>query len=264
MVHLPTLQLKGPKRLVWDWKKGDHQTFTADLDGRLSAIDDDQHNTTTSYNALCKAILAAAKGHIGLKAVGMSGESWRTIEISKAKAVKDTAKATFGIHSPDYKDLDAKLKRFVRDCNTDIWKRKVMKKKGTKEIWSILRSLTSSQPTDTARIISESGTNAFAKLYQSVSWLQIEKPDRGLKKRLNGRLRSDPINSKASGDFTLSEVKAGLKSLNPAKAPGPDMINQRFLQNLGPIAFNTLLRICNLVHDADTYGAESSQCLTRP
>ena len=202
----------------------------------------------------------------------MSEESWRTIEISKAKAVKDTAKATFGIHSPDYKDLDAKLKRFVRDCNTDIWKRKVMKKKGTKEIWSILQSLMSSRPTDTARIISESGTNyvsarqkanAFAKL-TSVSWLQIEKPDRGLKKRLNGRLRSDPINSKASGDFTLSEVKAGLKSLNPAKAPGPDMINQRFLQNLGPIAFNTLLRICNLVHDADTSGAESSQCLPRP
>ena len=201
---------------MWDWKKGDLQAFTADLDGRLAAIDDDQHNTTTSYNAICTAILAAVKSHISLKAVGMSEESWKTIEISKAKAVRDTAKATFGNHSPDYKDLDTEEKRLVRNRKREIWERKVIKRKGTKEMWSILRSLTASHPADTARIISENGTNyvsakqkanAFAKLYRGVSWLQIDKPDLGLKKRLNGRLRFDLISSEASGDFTLSEVK---------------------------------------------------------
>ena len=112
-VHLSTLQRKGSKRLVWDWKKGDLQSFTADLDGRLAAIDDDQHYTTTSYNALCTVILAAAKCHIGLKAVGMSEESWRTIEISKAEAARDTERATSGIHSLDYKDLETEVKRLI-------------------------------------------------------------------------------------------------------------------------------------------------------
>ena len=126
----------------------------------------------------------------------MSGEIWRIIEISKAEAVRDTVKTTFGIHSPAYKDLDTETKRLVRDRKTEIWKRKFIKEKGTNEMWWILRSLTASQPADTARIISKNGTNyanAFAKLYRDVSWLQIDKPDRGLKKRLNGRLRFDPI-----------------------------------------------------------------------
>ena len=124
-VHLPTLQRNSPKRLVWDWKKGDLQAFTADLDERLAEIDDDQHNTTTFYNAPCTAILVAAKSHIGLKEVGMSEENWRTIEIFKAEGARDTERATLGIYSPDYKDLDTEVERLVRDRKTKIWKRKV-------------------------------------------------------------------------------------------------------------------------------------------
>ena len=42
------------------------------------------------------------------------------------------------------------------------------------------------------------------------------------------------------------KLNAALKSLTPSKAPGPDMTNFRLLHHLGPIALNTLLRICNL------------------
>ena len=148
-----------------------------------------------------------------------------------------------------------------------------MKRKGTKKMLSILQSLTASQLANTARIISKNGTNyvstrqkvnAFANLYRGVSWLQIDKPDRGLKKRLNARLRFDPINSEASGDFTMSKVKAALKSFNPAKDPRPDMIHPRFLHNLDPIAVNTTNLQPILVHDADTSGLESSRCNSRP
>ena len=69
-------------------------------------------------------------------------------------------------------------------------------------MWSILRNLTTNKTSDTARIISENGknyvspkqkANAFVKLYRSVSSLKVEKPDRGLKKLLNGLLRSKPV-----------------------------------------------------------------------
>ena len=130
-----------------------------------------------------------------------------------------------------------------------------MKGKGTKEMWSILRNLTTNKTSDTARIISENGknyvspkqkANAFVKLYRSVSSLKVEKPDRDLKKLLNGLLRSEPVHSEEFREFTLSDFNAALKSLNPSKAPGPDMIHPRLLHHLGPIAVNTLLRICNL------------------
>ena len=66
------------------------------------------------------------------------------------------------------------------------------------------------------------------------------------KKLLNGLLRSEPVHSEECREFTLSELNAALKSLNPSKASGPDMIHPRLLHHLGPIAVNTLLRICNL------------------
>ena len=122
-------------------------------------------------------------------------------------------------------------------------------------MWSILRNLTTNKTSDTARIISENGknyvspkqkANAFVKLYRSVISLKVEKPDRGFKKLLNGLLRSEPVHSEECGEFTLSELNAVLKSLNPSKALGPDMIHPRLLHHLGPVAVNTLLRICNL------------------
>ena len=61
-----------------------------------------------------------------------------------------------------------------------------------------------------------------------------------------GLLRSEPVHSEECREFTLSELNAALKSLNPSKASGPDMIHPRLLHHLGPKAVNTLLRICNL------------------
>ena len=255
-LHLPSQQWKGPKRLVWNWKKGNISAYTADLEERLSQNSSDEDASITSaYESFCAAILTAAKSHIGLKAVGMAGESWRTTEISQVEIERDTARATFGIQSEQYKDRDAHLKRLVRERKAEIWEQKVMKGKRTKEMWSILRNLTKNKTSDTARIISENGknyaspkqkANAFVKLYRIVSSLKVEKPDRGLKKLLNGLLRSEPVHSEECGEFTLSELNAALKSINPFKAPGPDMIHLRLLHHLGPIAVNTLLRICNL------------------
>ena len=240
---------------MWNWK-GNISTYTADLKKRLAQNSSDENASITSvYESFCTAILTAAKSHIGLKAVGMAGKSWRTTEISQTEVERDTARATSGIQSEQYKDRDAHLKRLVRERKAEIWERKVMKGKGTKKMWSILCKLTTNKTFDTARIISENGknyvspkqkANAFVKLYRSVSLLKVEKPDRDLRKLLNGLLRSEPVHSEECREFFLSELNVALKSLNPSKAPGPDMIHPRLLQHLGPIAVNTLLRICNL------------------
>ena len=102
-----------------------------------------------------------------------------------------------------------------------------MKGKGTKNMWLILPISPQTKPltllvssSKTAKTVSlKQKANAFVKLYRSVSSLKVEKPDRGLKKLLNGRLRFELVHSEKCGKFTLSELNAALKSsLNPSKA----------------------------------------------
>ena len=47
-LHLPSQQRKGPKRLVWNWKKGNISAYTADLEERLSQNSSDENASITS------------------------------------------------------------------------------------------------------------------------------------------------------------------------------------------------------------------------
>ena len=127
--------------------------------------------------------------------------------------------------------------------------------KGKKEMWSVLRSLTTTKSQDKARIITDNGAtyssprqkaNAFARLYKNVSRLQIAKDERRKKELLNANLRAINNDEEAGDEFTLSEFDAALQRLNPSKSAGPDNIHPRFLHHLGPIAKATLLRIFNM------------------
>ena len=97
----------------------------------LQNSSDENASITSAYESFCADILTAAKSHIGLKAVGMAGESWRTTEIFQAEIERDVARATSGIQSKQYKNRDAHLKRLVWERKAEIWERKVMKEKAT-------------------------------------------------------------------------------------------------------------------------------------
>ena len=253
---LPAEKLRGQKRLVWDWKRGKLQDFTEAVENALiGGPDITSKNMNVQYERLCTAVLAAATKHIGLKAVGMSGECWMTKEIVDAEKERDEIRAHSGINSTDYKAKDKLVKAMLKSRKAEIWERRILSVKGKKEMWSVLRSLTNTRSQDKARIITDNGAtfvsprqkaNAFARLYKDVSTLTINKEDRGLKKILNSRLRTNNKVPEECGDFTLSEVKAALKSLNPSKAAGPDKIHPRFLHHLGPVAISTLRSIFNL------------------
>ena len=75
--HLPTEKLRGGKRLVSNWKKGDLAAFTTAVDEqfRSCGLTDDE-SLTQMYRSLCKAVLTSAQKHIRFKAVGMTGEYW--------------------------------------------------------------------------------------------------------------------------------------------------------------------------------------------
>ena len=71
--------------------------------------------------------------------------------------------------------------------------------------------------------------DGFARLYRDVSNHKIEKHDRGMKKLLNGRLRSEVVDPEECQGLTTDEVKAALHNINPIKAARPDKNHPRFL-----------------------------------
>ena len=78
----------------------------------------------------------------------------------------------------------------------------------------------------TAQIINDNGKNVvsqkqkadrFKRLYREVSNLRFQKHERGKKKALNGRLRSEVVDPEVGQGSTTDEVKAELRSIYPTK-----------------------------------------------
>ena len=68
-------------------------------------------------------VIAAVRKHIGLKAVGMTGEYWKTCKIAKAEREQAELRERLGIHSKEYRAKDREvwnLERFmIRDLGAE-------------------------------------------------------------------------------------------------------------------------------------------------
>ena len=87
--------------------------------------------------------------------------------------------------------------------------------------------------------------SALINMYKSVSSLKLTKEDRGVKRIFNQTLRTLEVTNGTWPDFTTSEVRAALSSLNPSKAAGTDKINPRNLRHLEPKAVLFLQQLLN-------------------
>ncbi|MES9973890.1 MAG: reverse transcriptase family protein, partial [Candidatus Thiodiazotropha sp.] len=255
-IAIPAVKLKCEKRLVWDWKNGNMEHFTRRVDEIVAGSEwEEMKNAKILYDTICTAILQAARTHIGMKAIGMAGECWRTKEIDQMEKQRDLLRETEGIQSANYQQTDAELKAAVKDRKKEIWHRQIVTKQGTHKMWSLYRSLTATSRPDTMKIITDDGqdyvssrqkANAFARAYQTVSTIKLTKEDRNIKKLLNKNLRQDYLVTEADQLFTVQEVKSAINGLNPAKSPGPDNIHPRFLHHLGPISLTALTKMYNI------------------
>ena len=90
--------------------------------------------------------------------------------------------------------------------------------------------------------------DAFMNHYASVSSLNISRQQR---RRYHLRLRRllDSADSSWTNDFpefTMQELKTAISKMRRKGAPGPDDINPAMLKELGPVALNELLALCNI------------------
>ena len=126
--------------------------------------------------------------------------------------------------------------------------------KAKKEMCSILRSLTTNRSVITARITTDSGKNfvsqkqkadSFVRLYQDVSDFKFQKHERGMKKALNSRLRSEVVDPEVCQGITIDAINEALRNINPTKAAGPDKIHSRFLHHLCSVSITLPTSIFN-------------------
>ena len=91
--------------------------------------------------------------------------------------------------------------------------------KATKEVRSILRSLTTNPSVPNARIIIDNGKNfanqkrkadGFVRLYRDVSNPMLEQHERGIKKTLNSRLRGEVVDPEVCQGITHAYQKLQL------------------------------------------------------
>ena len=87
----------------------------------------------------------------------MTGDYWKTQEIAKAERERGELRERLGIHSEEYKSKDREVKNFPSERRSDIWERTVTTAKAKKEMWSILRRLTTNRSVPSARIMNDNG-----------------------------------------------------------------------------------------------------------
>ena len=89
--------------------------------------------------------MAAANKYIGLNTVEMSGKCWMTKEIAEAEKERDRVRAQYGMHSEAFKAKDDDVKAMLLRRKTEIWEHRILSIKGKKDMWSVLRSLTTTK-----------------------------------------------------------------------------------------------------------------------
>ena len=126
--------------------------------------------------------------------------------------------------------------------------------KAKKQMWSMLRSITTNRSGPTTRIITDYGTNfvsqkqkadGLVRLSRDLIHLKIQKHQKETKKALNNRLRSEVVDPEVCQGFTTDEVKLALRNIIPPKAAGPDKIHPMFMHHLGPVSITLLTSIFN-------------------
>ena len=117
---------RSAKRLACDWKNGQLQMFREEVDKQVRSQEwSTRQDVADFYYLICTTILNVAKTCVGLKAVGMNGDRWKTKEKSELEMLRDTTRTRKGIHSDSYQAIDQTLKYQVQKRKRDLCKKSI-------------------------------------------------------------------------------------------------------------------------------------------
>ena len=185
---------------MWDWKRGDLVVFIRAVDEQLrgSGLTDGE-SLRQMYRSLCKAVLTAAHKHIGLKAVGMTGEYWKTQEIATAERERDEFRERLENHSEENKAKDREVMNLTSERNAVTWEEEGDNSKieerdvvnPAEPYYKSKRTNRSNHNRQYKNLVSQKQkADGSVRRYWDVSNHKHEKHERGMKKAHNSRLRS--------------------------------------------------------------------------
>ena len=119
---------------------------------------------------------------------------------------RDEPRERLGIHSKMYKAKDREAKNLTSEQKAEIWERKLTTAKSKNEMWPIH---TTNRSMPTAQIIDDNGKNYVSQKHKTLPrYEQSQKHERGMKKALNSRLRSEVEDPEVCQGFITDKVKA--------------------------------------------------------
>ena len=205
------------KRLVWNWRGADWYSFKNSIEQNLSEVSV-AHSIKDMETKIRKSILHAARHHVGMKAVGLSAQYCINGDIKFLADQRDLCRKQdpARINSLQFRELDHAVCEKSKQAKQDIWRRKVVEAKGTKKMWSLLKSLNGKAAlNDTNKGLTHDGkvyytnkqkANLFRSSYQKISKLKIDKGDRWVKTKVNAELRKITAEPEVCCDITTDEV----------------------------------------------------------
>ena len=209
---------------------------------------------------LSDAIIAAATKHVRKVKPGKRTKCWITPKVRSLMKKRNTLR----------KSIQSKRKEWLQACKEVSIARQEAKREQWVEVvssavsemdersmWKFVKTLNGTPDTNSPNEVmivngerissTKKKAERFVQHYANVSSLKISRQER---RRFHLRLkrtldRPDQDNDTVP-DFTLSELSQAISKMRRKGAPGPDDITPAFLKELGPVALNELLAICNL------------------
>ena len=249
----------------WKLSKADWESFAQDVDNNLPT-NYQKKNINKLEKILRKNILKAANKHVGKKKSSPQNKCWMTEEIKKAIQERNQLR----------KDMPETREQWIAACRLTAEMIKKEKERQWKEfvetvdrstdgrkIWRTIRAMDGRSPPQRKNevlIVNGKGyvedkdkAEQFAKTYREFSRLEKRKSDRDVRrnnyKRMDERLMDQSIEGpiqESEQDLTMEELEKAIYGSSTNKASGDDDIPYEFIQHLGPVAKQFLLRIYQL------------------
>ena len=214
-------------------------------------------NLAERAQAFNNAIIKAAKKHVGKTKPGKGKTAWMTPKVRSLVKKRNTLRKQIKTHRKEWLDTCKEVSKAKLEAKQEKWVDVVssaLEDTDERGIWKFIKSLNGtpdSNSPNTAMTIggkkvisAKKKADAFVKHYASVSSLKFSRKERAVNRALKRLIRSKK-SPRSVPLFTMEELKSAISKMRRRGAPGPDDIAPAFLKELGPIALEELLAICN-------------------
>ena len=214
---------------------------------------------------LRKAMLEAAKNHVGKKKVTQNSKPWMTDEIKEAIRERNQLRKTVGQNREEWIEACRNTASMIANRKKELWTEYVdliTETTDSTQVWKTIRSIDGRRPPSKDNEVLQVGEKTyvtdkdkaeqFAKTYKGFSKLPVKREDRILRRKNRTRMKRRPTAEEESEQvFTMEEMERVIKEAKNNKAAGEDDIPYEMIKNLGPKARELLLHLYNRCWDGE-------------